>query len=82
MEIKGVEKYKEQSGNRLLYEHSDYEIVKIRAEILHDREEYGKAVARNVFSRLIAKAETGEALNAETLRNMAKEYGVFLEDGR
>ena len=49
------------------------------AEILHDRE---KAVASHVFSRLIAKVETGELLNAETLRNMAKEYGVFLEDGR
>lgn len=52
------------------------------AEILHDREAYGKAVARNIFSRLIARAEMGELLNAETLRNMAKEYGVFLEDGQ
>lgn len=82
MEIKGLEKYGERSGDRLLYENSNYGTAKVMAEILHDREAYGKAVARNIFSRLIARAEMGELLNAETLRNMAKEYGVFLEDGQ
>lgn len=81
VEIKGIEKFTGQQSCVFPQNESyDKVVARFRADFLRDREEYGKAVARNVFSRLIARAETGEVLNAEKLRNMAKEYGVFLED--
>lgn len=80
MKIKGIEKYTElpiysASGEDFEKVFSDVSAAFFRAE-----EDYGKAVASNIFSRLIAKVETGELLNAEKLRDMAKEYGVFLEE--
>ena len=82
MKIKGIEKYTEPPIYSASGEGFEKVFSDVSAAFFRAKEDYGKAVARNIFSRLIARAETGGVLNAETLRNMAKEYGVFLEDGR
>lgn len=80
MKIQGIEKYTEPPICNTSGEDFEKVFSDISAAFFQAQEDYGKAVASNIFSRLIAKAETGELLNAEKLRDMAKEYGVFLEE--
>lgn len=80
MKIKGIEKYTELQIYSVSGEDFEKVFSDVSAAFFRAKEDYDKAVARNIFSRLIAKVETGELLNAEKLRYMAKEYGVFLEE--
>lgn len=83
MEIKGIEKFTGRQGAYSGGGDSDREkvVAKFRVDILRDREEFGKAVAANIFVRLIERVEMGELLDVEKLRDMAKEYGVFVSKG-
>lgn len=82
MKIKGIEKYTEPPICSASGEDFEKVFSDVSAAFFRAQEDYGKAVASNIFSRLIAIVETGELLNAETLRNMAKEYGVFFRGER
>ena len=83
MEIKGIEKFTRRQDVYSSGDDSDREkvVAKFRADILRDREEFGKTVAASIFVRLIERVEAGELLDAEKLRDMAKEYGVFVSKG-
>lgn len=59
MGIMGIEKFTgQQVGVFPKNESCGKVVARLTADVLRDREEYGKSVARNIFSRLIARAET------------------------